>query len=152
MAYQPDVDAIAATLELTIDYRATSLTCAGQLDAQARRHVLEAVEELLELSPSRVTIDVRNLEVSDSDAANTLIRVQRRGARCGDQPWRAGARQRPFMMWSRSTQSVVRRCCPPRWSSRTGIAPPHERGGPMAPAFGTFDPVLSLVNRLVFTP
>jgi hypothetical protein len=40
--------------------------------------VLEAVEQLLDSQPSSVTVDVRRLEVSDGDGADTLVRVHRR--------------------------------------------------------------------------
>jgi ABC-type transporter Mla MlaB component len=83
MAYQPDVDAVAPALEMTIDYITPSLICSGRLDAQTRRNVLEAVEELLDRRPSTVTVDVRKLQFADPDGANTLVQVQREARAIG---------------------------------------------------------------------
>lgn len=79
MAYEPDIAAIAPTLELTLNYspRPTSLRCVGTLDARTQRHMLQAVDELLAVGPSHVTVDVRDLRVADSDGANALTLVQR---------------------------------------------------------------------------
>lgn len=71
------------TLELTIDYVAPSLTCAGTIDAQTRHHVLEAVEELLDRRPPRMTVDVSAVDVGDRAGAVTFGAVQRRAREAG---------------------------------------------------------------------
>lgn len=79
MAYQPDIAAVAPSLELTLSYRPgqSMLRCVGTLDTRTRRHVLEAAEELLATAPSSVTVDVEDLHVDDVDGANALTQVQR---------------------------------------------------------------------------
>lgn len=77
MAYEPDIAAVAPTLELTLDFVEGSLRCAGTLDARARRQVVEAVSELLAHAPTCVTVDVSALYVADVDAADILAGVQK---------------------------------------------------------------------------
>jgi anti-anti-sigma regulatory factor len=77
MAYEPDIAAVAPTLQLTIDYADGSLRCAGTLDARTRRHIVEAVDELLAAGPAFIVIDVGELHVADVDGANALANVQR---------------------------------------------------------------------------
>jgi anti-anti-sigma regulatory factor len=77
MTYQPDIAAVAPTLELTLDYAEVSLRCAGTLDTRTRGHVVDAVDELLAGEPASIVIDVADLYVADIDGANTLATVQR---------------------------------------------------------------------------
>lgn len=77
MPYQPDVDAMTPTLELTLDYAKRKLRCTGTLDRRTRRHVVEAVGELLAVTPSSITVDVAHLAVADVDGANAFAHVQR---------------------------------------------------------------------------
>lgn len=87
MAYQPDVDAMAPALELTIDYAVPSLGCVGTLDARTRHHLVASVTELLAAADGRstITIDIGSLELADLDAAHTLTHVEHmvRGAGMG---------------------------------------------------------------------
>lgn len=77
------------TLELTIDYAAPLLMCAGTVDATTRHHVLEAVEELLDRRPTCMTVDVRHVEAGDhveaddSAGAATFELVRRRAREAG---------------------------------------------------------------------
>jgi anti-anti-sigma regulatory factor len=77
VAYDADIAAVAPVLELTLDYVPASLRCAGTLDVRTRRHVLEAIAELLAGKPSEVTIDVEDLHVTDTDGANAFAYMQR---------------------------------------------------------------------------
>lgn len=75
MADPADIAEIDPVLELT--FGPNSLTCAGTLDVSTRRHVLEAVEMVLDDVPSTLGIDVSALEVADADGAQTLVVMQR---------------------------------------------------------------------------
>lgn len=77
MPFQPDVDAMAPTLQLALNYPKRELRCIGTLDSRTRRHVVEAVGELLVDVPPSITIDVARLTVADVDGANTFAHVQR---------------------------------------------------------------------------
>lgn len=76
MSYQPDVDAMAPTLELTLDYPRGVLRCTGTLDSRTRRHVVGAVNELLAGTPPSITIDVGDLTVAEVDGADAFAHVQ----------------------------------------------------------------------------
>lgn len=77
MPYHPDIAAVGPALELTLDYPERTLRCSGTLDGRARRHLVEAVGELLVGGPPGITIDVAQLTVADVDGANALAHVQR---------------------------------------------------------------------------
>lgn len=77
MALQSDIAAVGPALELSLDYVQASLRCVGTLDTLTRRHLFEAVDELLMDVPARITIDVTDLQVADVDGANALANVQR---------------------------------------------------------------------------
>ncbi len=66
---------MAPVLELTFGPR--SLECVGTLDTRTRRHVLEAVEIVLQDGPPSVDIDISGVRVADADGANTLVALQR---------------------------------------------------------------------------
>ncbi len=75
MADLTDIADIDPVLELT--FGPFSLECAGTLNFSTRRHVLEAVEVILDGRPSSIGIDVSGLEVADTDGANALVVMQR---------------------------------------------------------------------------
>lgn len=77
MAYQPDVDAMEPTLELSLDFPKRELRCAGRLDRRTGHHVMAAVGELLVDMPTRITVDVARVTVGDVDGANVLPRLQK---------------------------------------------------------------------------
>lgn len=77
MPYQPDLDAMAPVLELSIDYVSSSLRCAGTVDVRTGRHVVEAVEEMLTHVPPHINVDVRALHVADGAGADALRQVEK---------------------------------------------------------------------------
>lgn len=77
MPYQPDVDAMSPTMQLTLNYSKRELRCTGVLDSTTRRHVVEAADELLMGMPLSITIDVTHLTVTEADGANVLAHVQK---------------------------------------------------------------------------
>lgn len=75
MADRVDITEVDPVLELTLE--PSSLECAGTLDFSTRRHVLEALEVLLERRPPEIGIDVSHLQIVDADGANALAVMQR---------------------------------------------------------------------------
>ena len=76
MGDRRDIAEIDPVLELT--FGPCTLECAGTLNSMTRRHVLEAVEVMLDGKPASVRIDVARLRVTDTDGANALLAAQRK--------------------------------------------------------------------------
>ncbi len=75
-AENSDIAAVDPVLVLTVD-PATTLRCVGTLDSRDQRHLVAVVGEMLRTRPDNVTIDIEQLRLGDTEAASTLIRVQR---------------------------------------------------------------------------
>ena len=69
-----DTAEMVPDLELTFGPR--TLQCVGKLDCRTKRHVLEAMELVLQGAPASVDLDVSGLFVADADGANTLVLLQ----------------------------------------------------------------------------
>lgn len=72
-----DVDTAPAEPLLELTMLPGSLACAGVLSRRTRRHVLEAVQLILEGETSTLVVDVSELQIADVDGANALAHVQR---------------------------------------------------------------------------
>lgn len=81
MANRTDIAEIDPVLELT--FGSCFLECTGTLNFSTRRHMLEAVEVVLDGRPSCIDIDVSGLHVSDTDGANALAVMQRMVCQAG---------------------------------------------------------------------
>jgi anti-anti-sigma regulatory factor len=74
MGDRRDIAEIDPVLELTLG--PNSLVCTGCLNTLTRRHVLEALEVLLDSTPQNVDINVSGLHVADADGAHALVIMQ----------------------------------------------------------------------------
>ena len=75
-AENSDIAAVDPVLVLTVD-PTTTVRCVGTLDTHDHRHLVAVIEEILGTRPDNVTIDIEQLQLADTVAANTLTRVQR---------------------------------------------------------------------------
>jgi anti-anti-sigma regulatory factor len=92
MEDRTDNAGIDPVLELTIG--PSSLECSRTLSTVTRRHMLEALELVLDGKPRGMGIDVSGLRVVDVDGANALVAMQRMVRKAGLKlSWRGLATQ-----------------------------------------------------------
>lgn len=81
MADVLDIEAVDPTMNLTL--QASSLVCNGALNARTRPYLLEAAQVLFADHPTRVTIDISEVDIEDVDGANTFAHLQRMARQAG---------------------------------------------------------------------